>query len=238
MSEVTPKLNKQGLSQVWSLIVAGFVSNSVLTPELIGKLKNVNENAQENVIESITVNGTTCEVTEKGISLTIPTGTLADLDEVGISNLSAALVSIINGKADAATTLAGYGITDAYTKSETYSRTEADSAISTAVGQAVAGVYKVKGSVAFASLPTENVTVGDVYNITDAFTASDAFVTSEVGKEYPAGTNVCYTENGWDAMAGTYDFSAFIMKDDLVDITAEEIDEICVIPKESVTETA
>lgn len=229
-NEVTSKLNKDGLSQVWSLILENFVNKGVLTDELIEKLNNVNENAQENVIESITVNGTTCQITEKGISLTIPTGALADMDEVGVNNLSTALAALINGKADSATTLAGYGITDAYTKSETYSRTEADSAISTAVGQAVAGVYKVKGSVAFASLPTENVAFGDVYNVTDAFTASDAFVTSEVGKEYPAGTNVCYTENGWDAMAGTYDFSNFVMKDDIVDITAEEIAEICKLP--------
>lgn len=131
-------------------------------------------------------------------------------------------VAKIASKANSATTLSGYGITDAYSK------TEADSAISTAVGQAVAGVYKVKGSVEFASLPTENVAVGDVYNITDAFTASSAFVTSEVGKEYPAGTNVCYTDNGWDAMAGTYDFSDFVMESDLQEISDEALAAILV----------
>ena len=34
-----------------------------------------------------------------------------------------------NLKADKATTLSGYGITDAYTKGETYSRTEINDAI-------------------------------------------------------------------------------------------------------------
>ena len=43
-------------------------------------------------------------------------GSLAALNEVAEANLASALATKINGKADAATTLAGYGITDAYTK--------------------------------------------------------------------------------------------------------------------------
>lgn len=233
---VTPKLNKVGLQQVWSLILENFVNKGVLTDELIAKLENMDANGQENVIESISVNGTTCEITEKGISLTIPTGTLADLDEVGTENLSTALAALINGKADKATTLAGYGITDAYTKSE------ADNAISTAVGQAVAGVYKIKGSVAFASLPSltsGDVKEGYIYNVTDAFTTNSDFKEG-AGLSYPAGTNVVVIDTAekdsgthnymWDCQAGTYDFSDFMMKDDLVDITEAEINAICVVP--------
>ena len=59
-------------------------------------------------------------------------GDLAALDEITESNLNTALAAKINGKADKASTLAGYGITDAYTK------TEANDAISTAKDQAVA----------------------------------------------------------------------------------------------------
>lgn len=59
-------------------------------------------------------------------------GDLASLDEVTESNLNSALKAKIDGKADKATTLAGYGIEDAYTKVET------DGAISTAKDQAVA----------------------------------------------------------------------------------------------------
>lgn len=52
------------------------------------------------------------------------------------------------------TTLAGYGITNAYTKTE--------------VDNKVASVYKYKGSVAsFSNLPTAGVSEGDVYNVTD-----------------------------------------------------------------------
>lgn len=59
----------------------------------------------------------------------------------------------------------------------------------------IATVYKPKGSVASANLPS-NPRIGDVYNLTDA---------SSYG---PAGTNVVYTEGGtWDALAGIVDIS-------------------------------
>ena len=52
------------------------------------------------------------------------------------------------------TTVAGYGITDTYTKTE--------------VDNKVASVYKYRGSVAsYANLPTVNLIVGDVYNCID-----------------------------------------------------------------------
>lgn len=64
------------------------------------------------------------------------------------------LTETVGGKADAATTLTGYGITDAYTKTE--------------VDAKIASVYKYKGSVANeAALPTEGQVVGDVYNLED-----------------------------------------------------------------------
>lgn len=84
---------------------------------------------------------------------------------------------------------------------------------------------------AFADLPISGMSEGHVYNVTDAFTAGDTFVESERGKAYPAGTNVVYTESGWDAMAGVYDFSDFMMKSDLEEITEAEINEICVMPE-------
>lgn len=125
-------------------------------------------------------------------------------------------------KANTATTLAGYGISDAYTK------TAADAAIKKAVDTAVAGVYKIKGSIAFAKLPTQGMVVGDVYNITDDFTTTEAFVEG-AGKQCKAGSNVVYTADGWDVMAGTYDFSDFVMKSDIQFLTEDEINAICVL---------
>lgn len=63
------------------------------------------------------------------------------------------IASLNENKADKATTLAGYGITDAYTKEE--------------VDGLVAGAFHFKGTVAdVASLPTEGVIAGDVYHVT------------------------------------------------------------------------
>ena len=60
----------------------------------------------------------------------------------------------INKKADKATTIAGYGITDAYTKGE--------------VDAKVSSVYKYKGSVLNeSSLPQAEQVIGDVYNLED-----------------------------------------------------------------------
>lgn len=208
MSNVTKKLDATGLSQVWALILENFAKKGT------GDL---------NVIEKVSVNGVELEVTDKGVNITVPTGALANLDKVGQGQLEDALLTLINGKATAATTLAGYGITDAMTT------TEVNSAISTAVGNAISGVYKVKGTIAFADLPTEGMEEGWIYNISEEFTTNTSFVEGS-GKKYPAGTNVVYTENGWDCQAGTYDFSDFLMASDLVDLTEEEIAEICKMP--------
>jgi hypothetical protein len=219
----TKKLDSTGLSQVWAKIVENFATKKI-TEEIQTQLGKMNENAQVNVLESVKVNGTELEITDKSVNVLVPTGTLADLDEVSIDNLSEALKNLINGKAAPATTLSGYGITDAYTKTET------DSAISTAVDKAVSGVYKFKGSVAFSALPTEDIKDGDVYNVTDNFTTTPDFEEGE-GISYPAGTNVAYVsaDKKWDCLAGIFDFSDFVKKSELEDITSDEIDAICVI---------
>lgn len=65
------------------------------------------------------------------------------------------------------------------------------------VDEKVASVYKVKGSSAFEDLPTKGNIVGDVYNITNNFILNDI--------EYPFGTNLVWTENGWDTLSGVFD---------------------------------
>ena len=83
-----------------------------------------------------------------------------------------------------------------YKKTETYSASEVDNKVATAVASA----YKVKGSAA--TLPA-SAAVGDVYNISEPFTLDD--------KTYPAGTNVVYTTDGWDALAGMVDLSGYVL---------------------------
>lgn len=64
-------------------------------------------------------------------------GTLAAKSEVAMSDLAEALAAVINGKADQATTLEGYGITDAMTATE----------IASAISTAIAGVDHLKRTV-------------------------------------------------------------------------------------------
>lgn len=77
-------------------------------------------------------------------------------------------------------------------KSDTYTKAQVDAKLS--------GAYKAKGSSTFEALPKDNNVVGDVYNITNAFNLG--------GKHYDAGTNVVWTEEGWDALSGSFDTTA------------------------------
>lgn len=81
-------------------------------------------------------------------------------------------------------------------------------------------VYRVKGTKTNLSdvLALTDAKVGDVWNVTNAFTLG--------GKPYPANTNVvCITatsssdhdEGNWDPLGGTVDLSTYVPKSDIVD---------------------
>lgn len=62
----------------------------------------------------------------------------------------------------------------------------------------VSNVYKIKGSVAdYSSLPTENLTVGDTYNLLDT------------------GDNYVWDGIAWDKLGGTIDLSSYALKTDI-----------------------
>lgn len=103
-----------------------------------------------------------------------------------------ALEEAINAKADKATTIAGYGITDAYTKTE--------------IDAKVASVYHYKGTVStYADLPASGQEVGDVWNVE----------TADSSHGVKAGDNVAWTGSEWDALAGEIDLSAYATKTEL-----------------------
>ena len=87
-----------------------------------------------------------------------------------------------DNKADKATTLQGYGITDAYTKAE--------------VDAKVSSVYTYKGTIADYNtlLTLTNMQVGDVYNLIST------------------GENFSWTGSAWESLAGTIDLSAYLEK--------------------------
>ena len=97
--------------------------------------------------------------------------------------------ALLNAKADKATTLSGYGITDAYTKTE--------------VDAKVSSVYRYRGTVStYAGLPVSDQQIGDVYNIEAADDAHGI----------KAGDNVAWNGTEWDVLAGTVDLSGYADK--------------------------
>lgn len=108
---------------------------------------------------------------------------------------------LANSKQSPATSLSGYGITDAYTKSEV------DAKMTSAV--------HYKGTKAtYAELPTSDNVVGDMWNITAADTANGI----------KAGDNVVWNGAGWDVQSGVVDLSGCVLTTDV--ITNAEIDAI------------
>lgn len=109
----------------------------------------------------------------------------------------------------------------------TLTSTSTSEALSAAQGKALndrisglGNVYRVKGTKTNLSdvLALTNAKVGDVWNVTNAFTLG--------GKPYPANTNVvCVTatsssdhdEENWDPLGGTVDLSTYVPKSDIVD---------------------
>lgn len=114
-----------------------------------------------------------------------------------------AVASAISGKANKATTLSGYGITDAYTKTQT------DSAIANAVGKITGISFSV-----VTSLPTTGTT-GVIYLVAHSHATGDA-----------------YDEYIWLADSKSFekigntdvDLSGYVKTSDLVAVTTAEID--------------
>lgn len=82
------------------------------------------------------------------------------------------------------------------------------------VDQKVSSVYRVIGSSTFEELPTEGNTIGDVYNITNDFTLN--------GIEYPFGTNLVWTADGWDTLSGVFDTTELEGMVEAVDTKVDE----------------
>lgn len=118
------------------------------------------------------------------------------------TQISAAKTELIGTGSATSTTIKG-----AVQEANTYT----DAQIASKIG----AVYKPVGSVTFSQLPAQLTAdmLGNVYNVTDAFTADTRFVTGEQSQQYPAGTNVAVVEVSdayyFDALAGIVDLSAY-----------------------------
>lgn len=207
------------------------LKDRTVCPEHQRSMNSSPADGEPNKLEGVKVNGTALAIAEKMVDILIATGSangtisvnkvdvaikglaaLAFKAKVSQTDLDEALAAVLAGKADSTTTLAGYGITDAYTKEELNAK--------------ISAVYKPAGSVAFADLPAlaEGV-LGNVYNVTNAFTTTDSFVEG-AGNKYPKGTNVVVVKPGedykFDVLAGFVDLSGKVDKEDGKGLSAND----------------
>lgn len=140
-------------------------------------------------------------------------GALATKDTVSESDFDttlaakAAIWDTVSNKADAATTLAGYGITDAYTK------TEVDGLISGALHYK--GTYTTFAELTAAvAAGTITPADGDVYNITTAGGTDSRGTSIKAGDNvaaYNVDTSTSPVTCSWDVLGGTTDLSAYLL---------------------------
>jgi len=123
------------------------------------------------------------------VTTTVESYIVSDISTTGTKVPTAATVKAVTdglntNKADKATTLSGYGITDAYTKTETDAK--------------LSRVYKPKGNLAPSGLTASLLVAaneGFVYNISGDFTTTSDFIDG-AGITSPAGSNVVIINNG------------------------------------------
>lgn len=246
-------LNKTGLTQLWGKIKGKFVekehktgsdseykvlSDNNLTDDLVEKIMSAGDSSFDGQYTSLTgkpqieghdlVSGNN---TAESLGLATPTditeattdmATKSWVTEQGYQNSAQVASAVSIATTDMAT--------QTWVQGQNYATTNN---VNSLIATAVAGVYKAKGSVAFASLPAlSSANVGDVYNVTDQFSTTNDFVEGS-GKTYSAGTNVVCVDTGdgtkkWDTLSGFIDLTGYVAKTDMVAITDTEINEICV----------
>lgn len=121
-------LSENGLLYLWQRLATIFATKS--------------EAASSNVIEIVKVNNSALTPDgNKAVNVTVPTNNNQLTNGAGYQTASD-VSTAISGKADSATTLSGYGITDAYTKTETNTAlsSKADSA-TTLSGYGITNAY-------------------------------------------------------------------------------------------------
>lgn len=249
-------LDKNGLLYLWQKIKEKFVqmeygkglSSNDFTNEEKSKLQGISENANNYTLP--TASTETLGGVKVGAGLRINEGILS---ATGGGTADAVDWSNVQNKPN---TISGYGITDAYTRSDidgkgfltapdiankanksstlsgygiTDAYTKSETYNRDEINSKLSSIYKPGGSYTYEDLPEpSNETSGVVYNVTNEFTTDERFLIPY--KTYPIGTNVVvvYSEGQYkfDVLSGFIDLSGFYKKNDLIRIENEEIDSI------------
>lgn len=178
----------------------------------VNTLKSEVETSKTGLLDRVTALEAATGTGSEGIS---DLNTRLTTAEGEIDTLQANVTALENNKANKATTLSGYGITDAYTKTEINSK--------------LSSVYKAQGSKTSSELTSSLLVSGNegyVYNISNEITITDAnksLFVEGINSSYPAGTNIVVVKVGnaykFDAIAGFVDLTAYAKTADQKTIT-------------------
>ena len=243
-------LDKTGLTNLWAKIKAKFVvkelktdsdseykvlSDNNLTDELKQKILDAGDSSFDGQYTSLVgkpqIEGhelASGNQTAASLGLATPSDISTATDDMATQTWVEAQDYATSGEL---TTAVNDMATKTWVTSQSYATT---SSVNNLISQAVSTVYTPKGSLADISTLTTLAAsgkVGDVYNISSEFTTTNVFIEG-IGKKYPAGTNIVLVEvegeKKWDVLAGSVDLSAYVKSSDLIAITSEEINQICV----------
>lgn len=175
------------------------------------KLAGIAAGAQVNAVVSVA--GRTGAVTLTKADVGLPN--VDNTSDAG-KPISTATQTALDAKANVA---------DVYKKTETYSKSEIDTKVSTSIS----AVYKPKGSKATITevIALTDAKVGDVWDVKAEFTLA--------GKKYPASTNVvCVTatttsshvDANWDALGGTVDLTPYAKTADMITRLGDKVDKV------------
>lgn len=242
-------LDANGLLYFWQKIKNLFVrqetgkglSSNDYTSADKEKLTNIASNAQVNVIETVKVNGTAQEISNKAVNITVPTTTSVLENDSNFvvdpnynhtdNNFTNALKEKLeNSEENAIETIKVNGseqiITNKAVNISVPTNTnqltngagyQTASDVENAINSKLTSAVRYKGTVAsYSNLPTENNIIGDMYNVQ----------TDDSTHGIKAGDNVVWDGSAWDIQSGTIDTSNFIEEGDLVEISNSEIDTI------------
>lgn len=194
-------------------------AEQVLSALNVSKSSELHDLAHNGVLFIDTTSGNTIVKYEDGndtFQLYVPSS-----DSRSIERLT---ITVSSNKVTGLTTISHLIVDDIR---NTLTSTETNKALSAAMGKSLndrisglGNVYRVKGTKTNLSdvLAITNAVVGDVWNVTNAFTLG--------GNPYPANTNVvCITatsssnhgEGNWDPLGGTVNLSTYVPKSDIVD---------------------
>ena len=166
-------------------------------------------------------NGST---SDKGVVQLEDSYSSAATDKAATPAAVKAAYDLAGSKQSPATSLAGYGITDAYTKQQ----------VDDAIAAAASSSYHAGGSLAASGLVAGLLVAANdskVYNVSEEFTTTADFVEG-AGKKHPAGTNIVVVNTAaagetaaykFDVLAGFVDLSDYATLEDVEAASAQYI---------------